>query len=48
MRCSPSSVVRLEAGKHALLESTVRRYAAALGLRVELHLVEEAPCPTTT
>jgi transcriptional regulator with XRE-family HTH domain len=49
MACSPSSIVRIEQGQHQLLEKTVKRYAAALGLRPELHLVpiEEAPCPTT-
>jgi transcriptional regulator with XRE-family HTH domain len=49
MKCCSSSVVRIEAGKHRLLESTIQRYAEALGLRAELRLVEveEAPCPTT-
>lgn len=47
MGVRPSTVCRIEAGRNVLLESTVSRYAAALGLRAELHLeaVVQEPTP---
>jgi transcriptional regulator with XRE-family HTH domain len=39
MQCRPSAVCRIESGQNPLLESTVIRYAQALGLGVELRLV---------
>lgn len=38
MGVRPSTVCRIEACRNELLESTVARYAKALGLRVELRL----------
>lgn len=42
MGCRPSTVCRIEAGQNSLLESTVQRYAAALGLDIELRLIPRA------
>lgn len=39
MQVRPSTVCRIEAGHNALLESTIVRYARALGLGVEIRLV---------
>jgi transcriptional regulator with XRE-family HTH domain len=49
MQVRPSTVCRIEAGQNALLESTVVRYAKALGLEVQIRFVQdscvEAPAP---
>jgi transcriptional regulator with XRE-family HTH domain len=46
MGVRPSTVCRIEAGQNALLESTVQRYAAALGLALEVRLVPSAEVAT--
>jgi transcriptional regulator with XRE-family HTH domain len=40
MGCRPSTICRIELGQNALLESTVIRYARALGYDVEIRLVQ--------
>lgn len=46
MGCRPSTVCRIEAGQNALLESTIQRYAGALGFDVEFRLIPRAEGPT--
>jgi transcriptional regulator with XRE-family HTH domain len=38
---APTVVTKIESGRHPILETTVRRYAEVLGMRVRLELVPE-------